>query len=102
MNGQRCAEAIKVINSPIAAKLRSRRFLRCYYGVPVAETSRGFADLYFSNWTSDHDAMDAWRGDVAVAICPVLAGNLDAKAVNDAAARPAKRPATDKLNAHRW
>ncbi|MDA9475457.1 ErfK/YbiS/YcfS/YnhG [Bradyrhizobium sp. CCBAU 65884] len=31
-------------------------------------------------------------------ICPVLAGNLDAKAVNDAA-RPAKQPATDKLNA---
>ncbi len=30
-------------------------------------------------------------------ICPVLAGNLDAKAVNDAA-RPVKEPAADKLN----
>ncbi|MCK1745389.1 murein L,D-transpeptidase [Bradyrhizobium sp. 139] len=31
-------------------------------------------------------------------ICPALAGNLDAAAVNDAA-RPAKQPATDKLDA---
>ncbi|GMP12762.1 hypothetical protein TM239_66810 [Bradyrhizobium sp. TM239] len=30
-------------------------------------------------------------------ICPVLAGNLDVKAVNDAA-RPARQPATDRLN----
>src|SRR4051794_14683089 len=31
-------------------------------------------------------------------ICPALAGNLDAAAVNDAA-HPAKQPATDKVNA---
>lgn len=31
-------------------------------------------------------------------VCPVLAGNLDAKAVNDAA-RPEKQPAADKINA---
>lgn len=31
-------------------------------------------------------------------VCPALAGNLDAAAVNDAA-RPEKKPATDKINA---
>ncbi|WLB51972.1 L,D-transpeptidase family protein [Bradyrhizobium japonicum] len=43
--------------------------------------------------------MDARRGDDALCvICPALASNLDAAAVNDAA-RPAKQPATDKVSA---
>src|SRR5438874_9868741 len=97
MNGQRCAGDKELLT----VRLRQSCGLVGFVGATTVFPPGNSPRLCGEHWRIGTCDMMRWMLGAVMSlsvICPALANNLDATAVNDAV-RPAKQPATDKISA---